>query len=416
VSEPPVHPEPGEPVDASGVTRPWPAGRPRRLESPQDQPSGEQPYDQPGQPVVPANQPGAAPTQPGLGPTQPSLGPTQPSLGPTQPGTQYNVAGSPQLLPGMSPATPDRVAVHLIWEAVLLVLAAAFVGVALASTDGAHLVDILRPAGYLGLVAAGLALSMRTATPNLAVGSIATAAGVIGAHLVSANGWSLWVAMAVAVAMAVVVGLVTGLVVAGLSVPAWAATLAVALLVQAAALGISNGQPITYQGTGSYPATLWLVVFAAVSIGGGAIWLAPAIRSTLSATRSAGDPGRWAGLPAGFGAVAGLTGSSLLAGVGGVSLTIYLGVGDPNSGGINLTLIALAAVLVGGVSVFGRRAGVLGTVFGVVIAQTMLFLLNVHTVAPYWIDVAIGGLLVLGLCVSRSLESIANALSRRPAG
>jgi ribose/xylose/arabinose/galactoside ABC-type transport system permease subunit len=58
---------------------------------------------------------------------------------------------------------------------------------------------------------------------------------------------------------------------------------------------------------------------------------------------------------------------------------------------------------------------VLGTVFGVVIAQTMLFLLNVHTVAPYWIDVAIGGLLVLGLCVSRSLESIAHALSRRPA-
>jgi hypothetical protein len=42
--------------------------------------------------------------------------------------------------------------------------------------------------------------------------------------------------------------------------------------------------------------------------------------------------------------------------------------------------------------------------------------LNVHTVTPYWIDVAIGGLLVLGLCVSRSMESIANARSRRPAG
>jgi ribose/xylose/arabinose/galactoside ABC-type transport system permease subunit len=50
--------------------------------------------------------------------------------------------------------------------------------------------------------------------------------------------------------MAVVVRLVTGLIVAGLSVPAWAATLAVALLMQAAVLGISNGQPIAYHVTG----------------------------------------------------------------------------------------------------------------------------------------------------------------------
>jgi ribose/xylose/arabinose/galactoside ABC-type transport system permease subunit len=392
VSEPPVHPDPGEPVDASGVTRPWPAGQPRRLERPQDQSSGEQPH---GQPVIPAAQPG---------------------IGPTLQGTQYDLAGSPRPLDETSPTPQDRVAVHLIWEGILLVLAAAFVGVALASTDGAHLADIFRPVGCLALVAAGLALSMRTATPNLAVGSIATATGVVGLHLVSANGWSLWVAMAVAVAMAVLVGLVTGLIVAGLSVPAWAATLAVALLMQAAVLGISNGQPIAYHVTGSYPSSLWLAVFAVVSIGGGAIWLSPVIRSTLSATRGAGDPGRWAGLPAGLGAVAGLTGSSLLAGVGGVALATYLGIGDPNSGGINLTLIALAAVLVGGVSVFGRRAGVLGTVLGVIIAQTMLFLVNVHAAAPYWVDVTIGGMLLLGLCVSRSLESIANALSRRTAG
>jgi ribose/xylose/arabinose/galactoside ABC-type transport system permease subunit len=187
--------------------------------------------------------------------------------------------------------------------------------------------------------------------------------------------------MAAAVAMAAAVGFVAGLIVGGLSVPAWAVTLAVALLAQAAALGISGEQPGVLHGISSYPATLWLAVFAAVSVGRGALWLVPGVRTALSATRHAGDPGRWAGLPAGLGALAGLTGSSLLAGVGGVSLVTYLQVSDPSSGGINLTLVALAAVLLGGVSVFGRRAGVFGTVLGVLIAQTLVFLLNVHALS-----------------------------------
>jgi ribose/xylose/arabinose/galactoside ABC-type transport system permease subunit len=111
--------------------------------------------------------------------------------------------------------------------------------------------------------------------------------------------------------------------------------------------------------------------------------------------------------------VAGLTGSSLLAGLGGVALVTYLNVGDPSAGGINLTIIALAAVLLGGVSVFGRRAGVIGTVLGVVIIQTVLFVMNVHAVPSYWLDVPIGAIALFGLGVSRALESIADALNSR---
>ena len=127
------------------------------------------------------------------------------------------------------------------------------VGVTLASTPEAHVADIIRPVGYLGLIAAGLALSLRTGTPNLAVGSIATATGVLGAHLASTDGWSLWAAMTAAVALATATGLVAGLIVGALSVPSWAVTLAVGLLVQGAALGIASGQPVLLHGAGSYP-------------------------------------------------------------------------------------------------------------------------------------------------------------------
>ncbi len=347
------------------------------------------------------------------GETKPYRSPSQPR--PQEP-PQVAYAGQPFApAPAVATIPRDRLAVHLTWEGILLVLTAVVVGGALASTQQAHLDDILRPVGYSGLIAAGLALSLRTSTPNLAVGSIAMATGVVGAHFVATAGWSLWPAMAAAAGIALAAGLITGVIVAALSVPSWAATLALALLAQAAAVGISSGQPIVYNSTTSYSSALWLVVFAVVSIGGGALWLAPPVRTALSATRSAGDPGRWGGLTAGLGAVAGLAGSSLLAGLGGVALVIYLRVGDPSTGGINLTLIALAAVLAGGVSVFGRRAGIFGTVLGVVLAQTLLFLVTVHALPPEWVYVPIAGLIVLGLCVSRAVEGITDVLNLRRA-
>lgn len=312
----------------------------------------------------------------------------------------------------------DRLVVNLVWEGILLVVTVVLVVAALASSPaGVHVSVLLSPVGYSGLVAAGLALSLRTGTPNLAVGSIAGFTGVVFAHLATDDHWSWWVATIAVVAISALIGLATGLIVALLSVPAWAVTIAATILFQSATLGISGAEGIALHLTGPYPTTLWVTAFAVISIGGGALWLIPALRTALSASRSAGEPGRWAGLPAGLGAVAGLTGSSALAGAGGVALAAYTGFGDPEAGGINLTLIAMAAVLLGGVSIFGRRGGILGTVLGILVVQTVLFFLNVHGVSVDWFDVPIGGLAVVGLGVSRAIESITDALGQgRPTG
>jgi len=332
---------------------------------------------------------------------------------PWAPGTQGTQPGVPQPSPAAPLAVRDHPFVSLTWDGILLIITVALVGAALATTHGAHLADILRPTGYLGLIATGFALSLRTGTPNLAVGAIAGATGVIGAHLAT-EGSSLVTAMAEAVAIATAAGLIAGLVVAGLSIPAWAATLALAALAESVALGISDGQLIALHASGTYPAGQWIAAFIAVSVAGGALWLVPGIRRALSKTRSAGEPGRWAGLGPGLGAVIGLAGSSLLAGAGGAAMATYELEAQP-SDGLSLTLIALAATAVGGVSVYGRRAGVLGTALGVIILQTVVFLVTVHTPSASWYYAAVGGLIVLGLGVNRVLESIAEALNRRRA-
>ncbi|GAB3959039.1 ABC transporter permease [Actinoallomurus acanthiterrae] len=314
--------------------------------------------------------------------------------------------------PSAGPVERDRLAVHLIWEGALALIAVVLIAATLVMTPHQNLTVAFGQAGYLGLAAAGLALSMRTASPNLAVGPILGFSGALTASLVTQHGWGKPVAMVTAVLLATAIGLVLGLLVAVMSVPAWAATFGAATVMQAATIGLTHGEMIPLRlGSGSYPTALWFALFALVSVGGGALWLTPAVRARLSAGRGPGDPGRWNGMQAGLGAVVGLTGSSFLAGLGGVALLMRVQAADATSGA-NLTVSAFAAVLLGGTSVFGRRAGVFGTLLGVTVVAVIGTLI-VYNDVSFWVTSLVTGLIVLaGLGVNRGLESITGALNR----
>jgi len=311
----------------------------------------------------------------------------------------------------MPTAPPDRLPVHLIWEGVLavivVVLLVALFAVAPGGAFGATLANVVQQAGYTGLVAAGFALSLRAGAPNLAVGALGVAAGAIGAHLVATAQWPVAAAMAVGVLAVTVIGAVIGLVAGALSVPAWAVTFGAAFVVLGTVLASSGPVLVPLRLGAPLPGAVWFVLFLLVSLGGAALWRVPAVRAL--AVRTDGDPGRWAGWRAALAVFAALTGSSLLAAIGGVGLTLRLAASSPTAGD-TLTLAAVAAVLLGGTSVFGRRAGIAGTVLGVLaveLVQTLLTLLNTQAAV---ISLVTGLLLIAGLGVSRLLESVTNAL------
>jgi ribose/xylose/arabinose/galactoside ABC-type transport system permease subunit len=318
-------------------------------------------------------------------------------------------------LPAEPPAERDRLAVHLIWEGALAVLTLALVAGTLAMTPHQNLTLSLTQAGALGLVAVGLAFSLRTGSPNLAVGSILTFTSSMGAYLATEQGWGTPAALIVAILLATFIGFVLGLLVALLSVPAWAVTLGAATLIQSMALWLTEARTIPIRIGDGYPTALWFGLFAVLSVGGGALWLVPAVRRPFSAGRHSGEPGRWAGLQPGLGAVAGLTGSSFLAGLAAVPLLMRLQAADVGTGQ-NMTILAFAAVLFGGVSVFGRRAGVFGTLLGVMILTITQTLLAYNGVSIWVTSLIVGLLAIAGLGVSRALESITDTLNRtRPA-
>lgn len=309
-----------------------------------------------------------------------------------------------------SPAPrPRRVAglvAHLGWEAALLLFTVLAAVLLLVRSDGRGLgLSFWLNFAATGLLASGFALSLRTATPNLAVGSLAMLSGLLYADLRSED-WPGFVAAALAVAAVTVLGLILGVVTGLTSAPSWAVSLAGVAAVQAIAFGLYGAQgALTHAGRPeTWEGIVWSVVFVVGSLAGGALFLVAPVRRFLSANRTSGDPARWR--PARFvGGLVGFGGSSLLAGLAGVVLTGYLGAAFP-TGDVYRTLTAVAIVLLAGVSVFGRRGGVTGTVFAT--ALLLLVILNVQLGgAASWVSSLILALAVLfGVFVSWGLEKV----------
>lgn len=322
--------------------------------------------------------------------------------------------GLPPAVPGaQGPREPggregDRVWVHLVWEAVLL---AGVVGAAVTLSALGTSVFSGRPLDFLflqvagiGLIASGLAFSLRAAVPNLAVGAVAAvAAALLGRTLEEDVSFPL--AALVILTGAVVVGLLLAVVIVGLHVPAWAGSLGAALLVVALATATDGrvGRPVQEAGLITDVPWLWFGVFALVSVGGGVVCAAPGMRRWLGGGRGDRDPARRPGGGAASAAALALTLSTVLAAAGGLVLSAGLGFAEPPNP-LGFTLYALAAVLIGGVSAFGRRAGVFGTVLGVTLLLLVLRI-AAHSGANLQ-DAVLGTAVVVGLVVNRLLEAI----------
>ncbi|MFI5907671.1 hypothetical protein [Dactylosporangium sp. NPDC051541] len=299
------------------------------------------------------------------------------------------------------PARPLRELLpHLIWEAVLLVAAA---GVVLSLYNRAE--PLFTSGGYwlsfasLGFATAGMSLSLRTGTPNLAIGPLALLASYIYADSGS---------MAAGIATAAGIGLVLAALVALTTMPGWAVTLMGGLIAQAIVLGASDAQTTVLK---DRPQTYWTwgVAFIVISIAGGAVFAIPAVRRFLSANRPAGgEAGAFTG-PKLVGALVGVFGSSVAAGFAGVILTIALQAATPVDNGF--TLAALAAALLAGVSPFGRRAGILGVVLAVAILDGMRRWVTLWNGA-FWVTLLVeAGFGLLGLLVVWLFELIGRRAS-----
>lgn len=306
----------------------------------------------------------------------------------------------------------DRMVVHVLWE-ILLFFGVAALAILLHQANpnavrGAALDAMLVVGTALGLLAVAAGLTLRAGAPNLALGP---AALVAAQYFAEQGDRSLVAACGPAALAAVVVGLALALFVVGFHVPSWAASLALAL----AFVVVAQQRPDTLlPAAAGWDPTRYSVYlfngFVAIAVLGGLFGTVKAIRGTLGRYRPVTDPARRRGVGAATVTAAALVVSMLLAALAGVLLAAQPATVQATAG-IEWSGLALGAALLGGTSAFGRRGGVFGTVFAVV----LLTLVPAYAGERGWEvtpGAVAGAAIAMGLVATRLVETFGRP--RRP--
>ncbi len=99
--------------------------------------------------------------------------------------------------------------------------------------------------------------------------------------------------------------------------------------------------------------------------------------------------------------------AALLAGIGGMLWAARFTSGAYNAGETT-TMMSIAAVVIGGASLFGGEGTVIGTIIGSLCIATIQFGLVLLGVAPFWQYVAVGGVVILAVIVDQFGRTLGN--------
>jgi ribose/xylose/arabinose/galactoside ABC-type transport system permease subunit len=232
----------------------------------------------------------------------------------------------------------------------------------------ANLIDILHVVAPMIIVASGMALVVISGKLDISVGSIAYVASAIFALLMRDGEVPFAVGLLAAIGAGLVLGAVNGLIVVGLKVNPLIATLGTMIAFRGFGLSLTDGgliempgaiKPLgnTMLGPIFVDTAIALVVLLAVHL----MHRRTTFGRQLTAMGNDEDVARRIGIPVERRTIAALLLSGVLAAAAGVMYTMQVAVSTAKIGeGMEFT--AVAAVVVGGISLFGGRGNILTSV------------------------------------------------------
>ncbi|MDA9433658.1 ribose ABC transporter permease [Bradyrhizobium sp. CCBAU 51627] len=271
-----------------------------------------------------------------------------------------------------------------------------------------NLTDITRQAVFVAIIAFGATLVIAMRGIDLSVGSTLAFTGLIAADLMNC-GFNPFVGVAASLAVGTLIGIVNGVLVAKVRIADFIVTMAMMVITRGLIMVYTEGIPLTGLSNPSFqafgqgfvgfvpmPVLVTILTFAAVYF---LLYQTRFGRYTLS-IGSNPEAARLVGIRIDRVKIAVYALTGFLAALSGVLLTSRLEAAMPEAGeGYELDVIA--AVVMGGTSLAGGKASLLGTAAGAVLMAVVRNGLNILNVNTFWHQVVIGAIILLAVCADK---------------
>ncbi|HSM77306.1 MAG TPA: ABC transporter permease [Bryobacteraceae bacterium] len=287
-------------------------------------------------------------------------------------------------------------------------LVALFLGLAIASPNflsAPNLSSVVRQTAVINIMALGMTLVIISGGIDLSVGSILAVGGLFGTMAIS-HGSGVVAGIFVGILAGAVCGAANGAMIVGFRVNPFIVTLGTMGIFRGVSLIASNGLPVhdlppsfSFLGEGNFlhvPFVLWLLVFCAVGMH--ILLEHTRLGRYAFAMGSNNAAAVYAGVPVAFHTVAVYAIAGLLTGLAGMVEASRLLTGQPTAG-LGYELSAIAAVVIGGGSLYGGEGSVVGTLIGGFIMGLLANGSDLLGTNPYWQQVVIGAAIIVAVTV-----------------
>jgi ribose transport system permease protein len=273
------------------------------------------------------------------------------------------------------------------------------------STD--NLLNVMQQSAINAILGIGLTFVIISGGIDLSVGSILALCGLVTADLLVA-GHSIFVAIVAGLLVGLGCGVLNGLITTLGRIPPFITTLGMMLIARSAAKIYSGSKPIS-----GFPESFRTLsgdvagIPVMVLVVAGLYVLAHLVLTRTKLGRytyaiGGNEQAAWlSGVPVGRYKVAIYALSGLMAGAAAVLMTSRLNAASPLSGEM-YELYAIAAAVIGGVSLMGGEGRVLGTLIGALIMGTLRNGLNALNVPSALEGMVVGGVLIAAVVLDRA--------------
>lgn len=273
-----------------------------------------------------------------------------------------------------------------------------------------NLFNILQQSSFIGIVSIGMTFVILVAGIDLSVGSVLAFTGMIVAILLT-QGLHPVLAIIITLFLGALLGLITGVITTRFHVPAFIATLAMMVSARGLALLTTDGKPVynipeSFQKLGGNILGIPIVamIWIGLSILAFIVLKYTTFGRKLYAIGGNEESARLSGIAVKKYITTTFVISGITSALAGILMVSWLTVGQPTAGQ-GLELDAIAAVVIGGTSLFGGKGGVGGTFIGVIIMSMIINIFNLLGLSSYYQSIFMGLIIVLALIVNQKLST-----------